>query len=91
MKWIQVINTLFDQIFGPDFMEYEYVANGKLCAIAESTKPRFSYCHQDWEEDFNLDKIEKPEVEQVTTEDNVDKGQPPTLDEEVPSSMNDHL
>ena len=57
MRWISTVNGLFDSIFGPDFMEYDYPGDGKTCVVGASTIPKFLYHHESWEKGYPLENV----------------------------------
>ena len=56
MQWIKIMNELFDLMFGGDFLQFKYVADGKMCTVAEASCPKFVYDHQVWECKFKEGK-----------------------------------
>ena len=53
--WIEKMDDLFTDLFGPDFFQYEYTET-KCCVVNPTQTPLIDYQHEEWESKFMEDK-----------------------------------
>lgn len=53
--WIEKMDELFTDLFGPDYFQYHYTEK-KRCVVQRGQFPQIDYQHEEWESKFMADK-----------------------------------
>ena len=61
--WIKSMNDLFNNLFGPDYCQYEY-SETKHCMLVPGQLPIIFYNHDEWEKNHALVAGEEVNVDE---------------------------
>lgn len=62
--WIKSMNDLFNNLFGPDYCQYEY-SDTKHCMLVPGQLPIILYNHDEWEKNHASVAGEEVKVDEV--------------------------